>query len=486
MKAMVQADTGRGPVLGADDGQVRSWLGIPYGRADRFGAPQSPDRWPEPKPCLQYGAQAVQNMAETMKQAKLEAPEFSEDCLHLNVWAPAGAASSPRPVLVWIHGGAFIGGASNLFDGSEFARDHGIVVVSVNYRLGVFGFVNFGDALDDPGMPGNLGLRDQMAALQWVHDNIASFGGDPGKVTISGESAGSTSVSLLMMHRPSWALFRGAILQSGGPTLVLDRQTSIRIARRYLEILGIGPDDRERLFDLPAETLMRVQCQVFAEEGAGLPAAPWWDDELLPASMDAARQAPCAPVPVIAGATHDEIRFFELPVIPPCLPTRWDEIEHALAQGLEAERRETVLKAYPRTEDGRRMLATDLAFRMPTQNFAERQSGRAPTWFYRFDYRHPVVGASHLLDTAFLWPYRGLFALVCRGGPMWGRRKALADRMKAHWASFVTHGFPGPDWPNYTPASRSVKCFGPVDRVLNDPDAERRRAWDGADTQVQF
>ncbi|MDG2515558.1 carboxylesterase family protein [Sphingobium yanoikuyae] len=356
------------------------------------------------------------------------------------------------------------------------ARDGDIIVVTINYRLGVLGFVNFGAVV--PGIPSNLGLRDQIAALAWVRDNIAAFGGDPARVTVGGQSAGSMSVSLLLHAPAARGLFAGAIMQSGAVSLIHGRDRSEQVARDYMAALG-NPD----LAALRGMDLIRLFEAQGAAGGANpgtIPAAPWFDGDLLPASLADAVAEPAARVPLLAGATHEEIRLFEL-MPGDILPTDWPALEALLHAQLPADHAARILATYPRDKAGRRALATDLTFLMPTRHFADRQSGQAPTWFYRFDYRHPIAGAAHGLDLTLTWPMRGLRAAFARGGPMRGRRAALGRRMTDHIAHFVRHGAPEPDWPAYHVDRPAVKIFDLADRVAVDPDGDRWRAWAGAD-----
>ena len=473
------ADTVAGPVAGTVADGVRRWLGVPYAKAQRFAAPERPQPWTGTRPAVALAPQCPQTFG-GRGAAKLKPPHFAEDCLALNVWAPEAGAAGAKPVFVWIHGGAFVAGGSDPYDGAALAKLGDMVVVTINYRLGVLGFVNFGEALGLPDIPSNLGLRDQIAALEWVRDNIAAFGGDPERVTIAGESAGSMSVSLLMLCRKAWPLFHGAIMQSGAVSLIHDRANSLRIARRYAQLLDLNQGDLERLRTLDLARLLEVQGRIGQEERNGIPAAPCFDGDLLPGTLAQAHAQPTAPTPLLAGSNRDEIRLFE--VMPgDILPTKREDLDALVRSQLPAEHAERLLAAYPRTTAGRRALATDLTFGAPTRNFAERHARSQPTWFYRFDYAHPLVGATHGLDIAFLWLERGLAASLVRGGPLSGRRRALADRIKTHWAHFTRHGRPESDWPAYTAQTRQVRLFNLEDQMVGDPDAERFRAWGGRD-----
>ena len=472
--------TTAGQVEGAALPGLTRWLGIPYARAKRLGAPSTVDPWPDVSPAKQFGKQCPQQYGDKVRPEVLEGPEFGEDCLCLNIWAPHTGSQGANPVMVWIHGGAFMAGNTNPYDASALAREGDIVVVSINYRVGVLGFVNFGEALGLPSIPSNLGLRDQIAALEWIRDNIAAFGGDPDRVTICGQSAGSMSVSLLMLSPKARGLFHGAIMQSGAVSLIHSRERSIEDARRFAELLDLDQSGFDQLATMDLSRLIEAQVAIGKELKNAIPAAPWYDGDLLPASLEAAQAHDAAPVPLLAGATHDEMRLFEL-MPGDILPTKWPDLEALLHSQLPQDQAERVVAAYPRNRRGKTALATDMHFAMPTRNFAERHSRTQPTWFYRFDYAHPIAAAAHGLDLTVFWPFSGLKMAIVRGGPASGRRKALGERMRAHVAHFVRHGTPGKDWPAYTPEHRMVRLYNLEDGLAENPDAERFAAWAGRD-----
>lgn len=478
MELIVQTEAGA--VEGTALPGLRRWRGIPYARAERFGAPERVTPWTGVRPARDFGKQCAQQYGSKVRRETLDSADYGEDCLHLNVWAPDGGAPGAKPVMVWIHGGAFMAGSANPYDASALAREGDVVVVTINYRIGVLGFVNFGDALGLPAIPSNLGLRDQIAALEWVRDNIAGFGGDPGKVTICGQSAGSMSVSLLMLSPKARGLFHGAIAQSGAVSLIHDRERSLQDARRFAELLGVNQGDFETLRTMDIARLIEAQGVIGKEIRNGIPAAPWYDGDLLPASLAEAHAQAMAPVPLLAGATRDEIRLFEL-MPGDILPSKWPDLEALLHAQLPEAQARAVLAAYPRNRKGRTALATDLTFFMPTRNFADRHARSQPTWFYRFDYSHPIAGATHGLDLTLFWPFTGFKMALARGGPDSGRRAALGRRMRAHVAHFVRHGAPGEDWPAYAPDTRSVRIYGLADRLESDPEAARFAAWAGRD-----
>jgi len=475
-----------GQVQGVERGAVTSWLGLPYaappvGRR-RFRVPEPVVPWSGVRAATRPGGAAYQSGSLTSRARPLGAA-VGEDCLYLNVHAPAAARTDgrPRPVLVWVHGGAFRSGSGSLYDGAALAEQGDLVVVTVNYRLGVFGFVNFAAALDDVDVPSNLGLRDQLAALGWVAEHIAAFGGDPARVTVAGQSAGSISVALLLSAPAAAGLFRGAILQSGSYSLVHGPEVSLEVARAYARQLGLGPGDGARLWQLTPAELVAAQAVVDEQSPGTLPAAPWFDGDVLPASLAAARQARRPDVALLAGHNRDEVTFFQrLPG--DIMPITRTALVLRLRANLGWAAAERVLQAYPNTAAGTTALGTDLNFAMPTLHFAERHAeagGR--TWFYRFDAAVPLVGATHAAELAYLWTWRGLSAFLLRGR-LTPQRRALASRLRRRWLAFVRDGNPGPDWPPFTLPERRTLILDPAgDHVVSDPAGERRRGWAGED-----
>ena len=474
-----------GTLAGRTHGPVDVWLGVPYAEPPvgrlRFTAPRKVRPWRGIRPATEVGGAAQQTTAVTASTRRLGVP--SEDCLYLNVVAPTEPAP-PRPVLVWIHGGAYTSGSGALYNGSELAASGDIVVVTVNYRLGVFGFVDLA-AVTDSDVPSNLGLRDQIAALEWVRDNIAAFGGDPDRVTVAGESAGSVSVSLLLTAPSTRGLFRSAIMESGSYSLIHGSEVRLEVARRYAQELGLGRSDGDRLWEMPAAKLLAAQQAVRQAVPGTVPAAPWFDGDLVPDSLAAARAAVRPEVALLAGHNHDEVTMFQL--LPGnIMPTTREALTRRLRSALEPEQAEAVIAAYPDSPSGTRALGTDLNFAVPTQHLAERhRAAGGSTWFYRFDAAVPLIGATHAAELPYLWDWSGPLAMIIRGRLTPGRR-ALGRRMKDHWTAFVRDGGPGPDWPAFelsapTQHQRATMIFTPDgDRVQNDPNP-RREVWRGID-----
>src|SRR6516164_5621133 len=264
-------ETTFGPVLGTDDGEIKAWKGIRYAAPPigdlRFRVPEPPQRWTEVADATFFGPACPQPTLPNIP-LDLGAPQ-DEDCLRLNIWASADTEpGDAKPVMVWLHGGAYVLGASSqpLYDGRRLVSGGDVVVVTVNYRLGALGFLDL-SSFNTPGRPfdSNIGLHDVLAALRWVRDNIAAFGGDPHRVTLFGESAGAGIVTTLLTSPAAEGLFTGAIAQSSPATSVYDAERAGRIASLLLKELGFDRSDLDRLPEVPASALIAASQHIFDE-----------------------------------------------------------------------------------------------------------------------------------------------------------------------------------------------------------------------------
>ncbi len=474
---MEVARSALGELRGVRGRAVTAWLGVPYALppvgALRLRAPLPIEPWHGERPAVQFAAAAPQlGSSSPVAEPMVKRVGTSEDCLYLNVWSPS--TEGRRPVLVWIHGGGFMMGTGATYDGAELAELGDIVVVTINYRLAALGFVGFGTLFGE--VDDNVGLRDQLAALRWVRDHIAAFGGDPERVTVAGESAGSISLSLLMMMKEP--LFHGAIAQSGTISLAASAAHAAEVARLYADELRVT--SAAQLRELPVERFTEAHEAVMRRTVGTLPSRPYLDGKLLPATPSELFATRAASVPLLLGSNHDEATLFALLRI---LPVERGELEPMLRARLPAERAERVLAAYGTDRAGGLLLSRDAIFTMPMIHFADRHRVHAPTWMYRFDWPTPAfgghLGAMHALEVFLMWmdPERRGVQMVL-GGPPSAAVRALALRMKQHWVRFVRDGDPG--WPRYD-AARTTKIFNLEDRLANDPEGARRLAWDGLD-----
>jgi len=488
-------ETPHGKLRGSRTGAVGSWLGVPYaappvGRR-RFDAAEVPEPWLGVRDARTYGPVASQPglLRLPARLARLSRGGQSEDCLTLNVWAPADLDTSGtggRPVLFWIHGGAYETGAGSLYSGAELAERGDIVVVTVNYRLGAFGFVDLTDLFDDERFAANAGLTDQIAALTWVRDSIAAFGGDPARVTIAGESAGAGSVSALLVAPAVRGLFAGAISQSGGLNQVCDREHALETAELFARQLHVSRENRDQLFDLDPSRLITAMTAVRRARVEKFSTRPYFDGRVLPASREEARAHQSPPVPLLSGTNRDEVTMFHA-LRQKIMPMSRVVVTNAMTPQLGGDAVDAILNCYPDNRAGLVRLGTDLAFEAPSREFAEAHAVRAPVWRYRFDFASPLlagrIGATHGLELWFLFdiaaPLRSRRALL---GKDRDAIAALSDRMKSAWIGFVRNGDPGQDWARYevtgpVERQRSTRIFDVVDREELDPERDRRLVW---------
>ena len=486
-------DTTAGPVRGlavpgdaaSNEKGFRLFQGIPYAAAPRgpmrWQLPVAPVPWRVVRDATAPGLRCIQDTAVDPDYGR----PTGEDCLNLSVWTPAGATpASQRPVMVWIHGGGFLNGSSDIYNARWLATRGDIVVVTVNYRLGALGF------LAHPALgpqPGNYGLADQQAALRWVRDNIDRFGGDPNKVTIAGESAGAMSVCDHLVAPESSGLFRAAIMQSGPCQAQADLPAAKRISRDYAAKAGCrdAAAVRRCLLDLPVDKL--EDGPVYVRIGANLLTGPATGTERLPVSpATAAATGPIARVPVLIGNTADEFTVFVA-------------ITYLRQNGLASYRRlmaETfgteapaVSARYPLSRyDGSAGLAyaaavTDGVFACPIDTMAAGLAQRSPVYVYEFNDRHAPVpdplrrtpfaaGAGHALELRYLFDMGG-------APPLDAAQRGLSDQMIDYWSSFVRTGSPEvegqPGWPVFDPTQPARISLQPEGSVLSTDFAMRHQ-----------
>jgi para-nitrobenzyl esterase len=492
--------TGAGSVRGTAADGVASFKGVSYAAPPvgplRFSAPEPAPAWEGVRDATAYGPTPPKPPYQPPFDTMLSDPIIpGDDVLNLNVWTPEAALTAgaePLPVLVWIHGGAFRGGtgAVGSYDGTAFARD-GVVCVTLNYRLGMDGFGLLPDA------PPNRGLLDQIAALRWVRDEIAAFGGDPGRVTIAGESAGAMSAVTLLASPAARGLFHGVIAQSGAGHHVQSAESATRIAAELGRRLDVEPT-AAGFATVPIDDFIAAQLQLGTEVSTtdrlawggvgldGMPYEPVIDGEVVPRRpIDALGDDAAGdddPVPLLIGANSEEYRFWLVPlgildhVTADTLPFAGD------AYRLPAESAAVYADA-PTPGEGLDGLISDWFFRIPAIRAAEaRWGGRAATHLYEFRWRSPVLdgrlGAAHAVEIAFAFDTTRVESGWGMIGP--DAPQALADEMHGAWVAFVRDGDPG--WPAYEPDRRAVRIFGGAagtGAVEDDPGGARRAVWDG-------
>jgi para-nitrobenzyl esterase len=497
-------ETTYGPVRGLDRDDVRVWKGIRYAAPPvgdlRWRAPQPPQPWTTIVDATYFRPVCPQPTLPVVP-LDLGAPQ-DEDCLSLNIWSST-APGDNKPVMVWVHGGAYVLGSAGqpLYDGTVLATAGDVVVVTINYRLGAFGFL-------DPSTystarrryDSNVGLRDVIFALQWVRDNIAAFGGDPNRVTLFGESAGGGIVTTLLTSPAAGGLFHGAIAQSSPATSVYDAERAAAVAALLREKLGVDPADIDRLPQVPASSLVVASQHLFdavPQQSPGrLAFAPIVDGDVIPDyPVTLAREGRSHPVPLIIGTNKHEAALFRwmksplMPITPPAIKAMFAEIASEQPE-LVLPTEEQIGSAYAGLRvKGRGMgIARDIGFRMPSVWLAEGHSAVAPAYLYRFDFATPMlklmrVGATHAMELPYVWgnlvmgPKDPSFKL---GGLRAAR--AVSARMQARWLNFADHGKPvglpdEPAWIPYQEPDRACLLIARDDSVVNDIDRDIRTTW---------
>jgi len=494
-KATVVVETAPGSLRGVEEDGMRVFRGVPFAEPPvgerRFQPPTPIQPWRGERDALRPGPIAPQLASRlNLPMGDFEAGQ-DEDCLTLNVWAPETATPDrPCPVLVFIHGGGFSSGAGSLpwYAGDAFARRHGLVVVTVNYRLGVLGW------LRAPGLSsGNMGLQDQIAALQWVQDNIAAFGGDADNVTVSGQSAGGMSIALMMTMETCAGLFRRAIVQSaplGKP--MMDAGEAEGLAGELLEIMGQDATQVEALRDAPAADLLDAARTLGMSKTrfgrVATPIYPVIDGELVVAHpMDAARDGKLWTAEFIVGTTREEMMaFFRFdPAFEAATDEQVDDYfadrfgEAADAQLGEARRRRPGGSAAWIVSDAESALTFDTA----SVGLAETAAAKGRKAFvYRFDWQSPLsgLGSCHCLELPFLLGTSEAWAdspMMADADPQ--TVAGMRESMQAAWAAFARSGDPSndllPDWPAYDKNKRATMCFDTLTDVVSDAAGPARR-----------
>jgi len=483
---------------GRADG-VDRFLGIPYALppigARRFRAPEPAAPWSGVRAATEFSGAAPQNALDVGVLPGMEVGRQDEDCLYLNVYTPAADAGR-RPVMVWIHGGAFVLGAGSqlLYDGAALARRGDVVLVTINYRLGVLGFLDL-EVRFGSGFAGadNLGLRDQIAALEWVRANIAAFGGDPENVTIFGESAGGMSVGALLGSPAASGLFHRAIPQSGAAHNAHDRGASARVADLFLG--AFGSEDPRALRDASVERILKAQLQCtlhLGELGLLLAFQPVAGAGVLPGPPFAAvRAGNAAGVPVMVGTTRDEWRLFEF--LDPRQREMSDEgflkrAAERVGRGAAASLCDAYRKDAPDAAPADHFAAfeTDRVFRVPAVRLADAQAQHAPVYGYEFAWPSPAkrgaLGACHAIELPFVFGTLDApgMAAFSGSGP---EAERLSGLIMDAWAAFARRGDPSctalPRWQRHDPATRPTMILDRESRLELAPRDRTLRAWEG-------
>lgn len=481
--------------------QVDRFLGIPYAEPPtgvrRFRAPVPAHAWGGVRPALEFGPSSPQPTGGPLSGVipGMEVGPTSEDCLTLNVWTPAGSSEPPLPVMFWLHGGAFsIGGTClETYDPARLVAEQQVVVVSANYRLGALGFLPSWGGLTDA----NCGLLDQLLALRWVQDQVASFGGDPRRVTVFGESAGAGSALHLITTPLSEGLFAQAILQSPGAGHTLTADRAAQVGELFFAKLGIGPGDRDAVESVPVEKILVAQTETATELRAtvgSMPFHPSIDVSVLhELPLAAVRSGRLPRRPIVAGTTAEEMRLYASP--------KMAQLDTATLASILGRMASTELDTSVADEDMQKVVesylaqvgvngtnvfagvATDAVMRLPLEEFIDAYAElTGPVYAYSFEWRAAAgdndPGACHAIDLPFS------FGTLDRAG--WDvftgadeDAHRLSAAVRSAWASFARTGspeMPGRSWPEYRPPDRNTVILGRRIEVARDPLAVARQS----------
>jgi para-nitrobenzyl esterase len=500
-----RVETAAGWVQGSEREGVRSWLGVPYAAppvgALRFRPPEPVKPWPGTRAAVRPGPRAVQFIPGA---ARTEV-EGAEDCLTVNVWSPARPADQVTgglPVLFWVHGGAFLHGSGSDFDGTRLAGLGEVVVVTVNYRLGPLGFAYLEHLGPRFAGTANAGVRDLIAALEWVRANIAGFGGDPGRVTVVGQSAGAMLTTTLLGTPAARGLFHQAVALSGAARHVYTAEQGAEVTRRLLAFLHIPQERADRLLHLPLAALGAATAAVVAGAGdatlRGDSFQPVVDGALLPQSPLAAVASGAARhIPLWVGTCRHEMDLFAR--VPPgrepapCVPGTEAAARAELGEaGWARVRQEYADTAEPGRDPDLDLLA-DIMWWLPAVRLAEAQhTAGGRVWFSRTDHApavppYDLLGPTHGADNRCLWADAERLHQLAHFGPaplMGTDDRAVADLLQRSVLTFTRTGVPGGDglrdglvWPTYSPGDRATLIIQADPRIRFDPRRQRRLIW---------
>jgi para-nitrobenzyl esterase len=493
------AETRHGRVRGAVEQGIAVFKGISYGAptggANRFMPPRPPAPWSGVRDALAYGDQCPQvaAAATTKLFASWRVPTGeSEDCLVLNVWTPSLDDGKPRPVMVWFHGGGFssLNGSSRAYDGVRLAKRGDVVVVTLNHRLNIFGYLHLAGLGSTKFAPGsNCGQLDLIAALEWVRDNIAGFGGDPGNVTIFGESGGGAKVCTIMAMPAAKGLFHRAAVQSGPLVKGVPPAVATETAKAVLEALKLGPDRLDELQALSTAQILDAYKQVAAAgrmrtfgpvtDGASLPRDPFEPD----ASPLAAE------IPLIIGSNKDEMTLFT--ANPALFELDWANLPAALDGPLHGGDVSATVAGFRQERPD--ASASDIYFAITTGLFlganstriAERKAaqGAAPCYYYIVDWETPVDGGKwrspHAVEIPMVFDTIGYSAAMVGEG---SEAQAMADQLSPAWIAFARTGNPNApglaEWPAYDLERRQTMVFDLESRAVGDYRGGERKLFE--------
>lgn len=462
--------TAKGKVEGIETEGVYAWYGIPFGVPPvgdlRFKRAQPADPWEGVRDCKTYGNDPIQFIGVREKE--------DEDCLNVNVWAPQNAQK--LPVAVWFYGGGLHYGFNSdpSYDGTHMAAN-GVIRVNINFRLGPLGYYDFNQY--DDSFDTNCSVSDQIEGLKWVKENIAAFGGDPGNVTIFGESGGGVAVYNMLASPAAKGLFQKAIAQSGLPRLSGGRAFTRFIIPRFLEYIGLKPEEVYKLKTMDTAAIKEAGSRFYKDfptlyAGINMP-GPLFGDDLLPEyPWTALKNGSAEGIDVILGYNRDEgDTFMDSTDMQNAWIPSWDAVHLMLQNNGKAEYYPELRAAYSDIEEDRKSLSNcigDYFFALDAFRCADNQVDHGKVWMYRFDfiplaYKQMSMGAVHAAEIPFALDTldRGYFAYALQGTPK-EQVEAIRDQMNGAWLNFMKTGNPGGgavDWPEYNGKNSPLHLF---------------------------